>query len=607
MRTSSIITRAAACALSLGLFAATIPAHADTGFQLERYEPTPAGEWFFAVQHPWYSSTRWFAGGLTLDYGHDPLVAGTRDNNGTFHETTAIIEHQLVGHVDVAGSFLDRVQLSGSLPVVLYEGGHAVDGIAPLSGAAIGDIRLGAMVRVFGQPDRAPISLSLGGNIWIPVGTNHDDAGDQKVRGDLKVALNGLVAHHLRYAFNGGVLLRKTQHIGDVTVQSGNTVGHELQLSAAVGYADEVRRFNIGPEAVLGTIVVDGKAFEKSYTGLEVMLGGNYNIAHLINIGAAVGLGALREPGTPDVRAIFRIAYAPFRKPGPPPDRDHDGYADKDDDCPDQPAGPHPDLMRKGCPLPDADGDGVPDEADLCPTTPAGDHPDAARPGCPAPPVVEDTDKDGVPDSIDLCPMEAAGDHPDPLRKGCPFKDQDNDGVPDDEDLCPKEPAGAHPDPKRAGCPWKDQDGDGIPDDVDACPDRPGMPDPDPARNGCPHAEVRKGTTTVLQTVYFARNKATILEKSFEMLTEIAKTLLANKQIKKVSIEGHADDTGTAQFNLQLSQKRAKSVREFLIKKGVKPSRLTSTGFGSTRPVTQETTEEARATNRRVEFRIVSE
>src|SRR4051812_20690796 len=75
------------------------------GFAIERYEPTPAGSWFFGVVHPWYSSTRWFAGGLTLDYAHDPLLAGIYDAQGNFHKTAAVVEHVLVGHIDVAASF----------------------------------------------------------------------------------------------------------------------------------------------------------------------------------------------------------------------------------------------------------------------------------------------------------------------------------------------------------------------------------------------------------------------------------------------------------------------------------------------------------------------
>jgi outer membrane protein OmpA-like peptidoglycan-associated protein len=309
-----------------------------------------------------------------------------------------------------------------------------------------------------------------------------------------------------------------------------------------------------------------------------------------------VGLGMLKEPGTPDARLLFRIAYAPIRDPKPK-DKDGDGILDKDDACPAE-KGP---AETRGCP--DRDSDGVADGDDRCPDLPAGMRPDPDKKGCP----LADQDGDGVLDSEDKCPTLAAGDHPDPLKRGCPFHDQDNDGVPDEEDLCPADPAGAHPDPNKAGCPLKDTDADGVTDDVDACPDRAGPADPDPKKNGCPQVTIKSGKTTVLQPVHFARNKDTILPSSFPMLEEVAKTLLSNQQIKRVSIEGHADDTGTAAWNQRLSEKRARSTMQFLIKKGVKKSRLEYHGFGDTKPLSNDRTEEARAANRRVEFRILKQ
>src|SRR3954468_7652012 len=97
--------------VGLAIAACALPARAGAdGFQLERYEPNAAGSWFLSVPHPWYSSTRFFAAGLTLDDGHNPLLGGLYDGE-TFIRTVAVVEHQLVGHLDVAGSFLDRVQL----------------------------------------------------------------------------------------------------------------------------------------------------------------------------------------------------------------------------------------------------------------------------------------------------------------------------------------------------------------------------------------------------------------------------------------------------------------------------------------------------------------
>jgi outer membrane protein OmpA-like peptidoglycan-associated protein len=278
----------------------------------------------------------------------------------------------------------------------------------------------------------------------------------------------------------------------------------------------------------------------------------------------AGGLGLLGEPGTPDARAIFRIAYAPLREPARPPER-----------APAPPPAPPPAAI--------------------------------VQPPPPAPEKVQDRDGDGVADAVDQCPEQPAGEHPDPLRKGCPFLDRDDDGVADAEDLCPEVAAGEHPDPKRAGCPFADADGDGIADAEDACPDRPGPPSDEPRRNGCPRVQVRSGKTTVLQTVHFARNKDVILATSFKMLEEVARTLNSNRQIRRVSIEGHADDTGTPEWNQKLSERRAKSVMKFLIENGVRPRRLRYEGFGDTRPLSAERTEEARAANRRVEFRILDQ
>ena len=86
-------------------------AQPNQGFELNRYQPTAAGEWSFAVDHPWYSSTRRFAAGITLNYGHNPLVAGSQDASGAFSESQSLINHLFIAHVDLAGSFLDRGQI----------------------------------------------------------------------------------------------------------------------------------------------------------------------------------------------------------------------------------------------------------------------------------------------------------------------------------------------------------------------------------------------------------------------------------------------------------------------------------------------------------------
>jgi len=301
--------------------------------------------------------------------------------------------------------------------------------------------------------------------------------------------------------------------------------------------------------------------------------------------------------------AFRGVADAP-PPPPPPSDRDHDGVNDPDDLCADQAAGDHPDPARRGCPAADTDSDGVFDPDDQCPNDAAGEHPDPARPGCATP----DTDRDGVLDPQDQCVSVAAGDHPNPERPGCPDGDGDSDGVFDHADQCPTEPTGLHADPARAGCPAPDRDHDSVPDLTDHCPDRPGAPSADPARNGCPGLVlVDGGQIRINRPVFFAPNRDVVLATSFPVLTAVADALAATPEIRHVSVEGHTDDVGDDAANLALSQRRAASVVTWLTGHGIDASRLTSTGFGETRPVTPGTTGPIRARNRRVEFRIVSD
>ena len=99
--------------------------------------------------------------------------------------------------------------------------------------------------------------------------------------------------------------------------------------------------------------------------------------------------------------------------------------------------------------VPDPDRDGYANDIDQCPDVPAGRHPDPMRPGCPE----SDEDSDGVPDNDDVCPVTPMGETPDKKRLGCPFDDSDGDGIADADDACPDQPGGANSDAKKNGCP----------------------------------------------------------------------------------------------------------------------------------------------------------
>ncbi len=250
----------------------------------------------------------------------------------------------------------------------------------------------------------------------------------------------------------------------------------------------------------------------------------------------------------------------------------------------------------------DRDGDGVLDEHDLCVNTPAGSNPDPQRPGC----ALGDSDGDGINDRDDLCASTAAGPHPDANRRGCPDGDDDNDRVLNSRDQCRTQHHGLHPDPQRPGCPAPDGDNDSVPDASDACPGVAGQPHPDRARNGCPGmVVVENGQIRTMEPIFFEIRRDTILPQSERVLQAMADALTASPEIRRLGVHGHTDDLGEDDFNLDLSRRRAQAVSDWLTRHGVAGQRLDVQGFGETRPMVQSQTEQARAVNRRVEFRIL--
>ncbi len=109
-----------------------------------------------------------------------------------------------------------------------------------------------------------------------------------------------------------------------------------------------------------------------------------------------------------------------------------------------------------------------------------------------------------------------------------------------------------------------------------------------------------------LDNVYFDTGKATLKPASYEELNELYEYLVL-KKTTVVEIAGHTDNVGSDELNMTLSQKRAESVRNYLISKGIDPSRIQAKGYGETQPVADNTITEGRASNRRTEVRLIKE
>ncbi len=271
-------------------------------------------------------------------------------------------------------------------------------------------------------------------------------------------------------------------------------------------------------------------------------------------------------------------------------DADGDGVPDAQDLCSHTPAGITVD--GDGCPV-DSDGDGTPDHVDSCPDTRKGLLTDGK--GCPL-----DTDQDGVPDSMDRCANTPFGVKVN--SKGCPL-DADQDGVFDDADECPGTPAGVLVDGK--GCPKeaeKDSDGDGVMDGRDKCPNTLSGAPVD--ASGCMSI---KEKTSVKLNIGFDTGKARIKPEYDAEIQKVADFMKAFPNTI-TEVEGHTDNTGPDRINRILSQRRADSVRQYLITRfDIDPSRLTAKGYGSSKPVADNGTAEGREKNRRVVVTLKAE
>lgn len=120
-------------------------------------------------------------------------------------------------------------------------------------------------------------------------------------------------------------------------------------------------------------------------------------------------------------------------------------------------------------------------------------------------------------------------------------------------------------------------------------------------RQGCAVEQA----VVVLQGVHFETASARLTHHSLAVLAQAA-AALKGQPTMRVEVSGHTDSVGSDEYNQDLSQRRAQSVVDFLVDNGVARDRISAVGYGETRPVASNDTPEGRASNRRVEFRVLS-
>ena len=237
----------------------------------------------------------------------------------------------------------------------------------------------------------------------------------------------------------------------------------------------------------------------------------------------------------------------------------------------------------------DTDNDGVIDAWDDCPNTTPGAYTDAR--GCERPEENLDGDGDRVPDSRDECPNTPIGAPVD--MNGCSL-DSDMDGVLTGKDLCPGTRPGAIVD--ATGCELRDDDNDNVPNPSDKCPNTRKGANVD--ERGC---EIREVIS--LPGVNFQSGSDLLVSGAERLVQEAANTLKSNPGWL-IEVAGHTDSVGDEIDNQGLSDRRAKTVYDFLIKYGVEEERLTFKGYGESEPIASNDSPSGRAMNRRVELRV---
>lgn len=171
--------------------------------------------------------------------------------------------------------------------------------------------------------------------------------------------------------------------------------------------------------------------------------------------------------------------------------------------------------------------------------------------------------------------------------------DSDGDGVVDSRDRCPNTPAGTSVDAN--GCE-RDSDNDGVVDSRDACPNSEAGARVD--ERGC--YIVLQETRTIELKINFANDSAVITDQYIDQIQQVV-DFMREYPLTKVVVEGHTDDRGSASYNQQLSERRARAVASELVNRfGIENNRVSAVGKGEVEPVTTNDTAEGRAANRRV-------
>jgi outer membrane protein OmpA-like peptidoglycan-associated protein len=570
-----------------------------------------------------FKQGEWFASGI-LEYADSPLRF-TYDTKGG-PVTEDVVDQLVALNLSGGAAVIDRLRLNISAPVYFTSTSWGTQ-----EGPAIGDIRTSAMVAII-RPDNywngGGLGLAVVPYLDIPSGDEARFLGQSGVSGGGKVAATYEISR-LTLSADLGALFQPDVSVANINGSDALTAG----VAAGVLVTDQV---GVNLEAHFTPPFSQSSEPGTNAPGeaIATVRGRLPSGPHLM-LGGALGLN--EGVGAATWRAFLGFGYGVITPPRPK-DADLDGLLDEVDACPFEPETVNKYKDTDGCPdalstvhlqvnyggqpAPDAfvtvrgpDGDKEGSAANMPPafeTQPETSWEAVASRGPCLTGATNLTTKEGVNElSIELMPTRAAkvSYHvTDESGAAIPatevhYTSSNRECIPDPMQL--KEGYGAQSVGAGSHILYVEADNFGIyrqPVEIIEGRDVNVEVVLHPSK-----LRVEEEQIVILDKVYFEFNKAAIKPESYGLLDEVATTILANPRLTKIEIAGHTDNKGNDAYNMELSDQRAAEVRKYLIQKGVDASRLSSHGYGETRPLMDNKTEEGRSLNRRVEFNILEQ
>ncbi len=410
--------------------------------------------------------------------------------------------------------------------------------------AGLGELSLRVRAVALPRSGDAP-GLAVSAGVGLPTVTAGPGLGTGGLRGTLGLVVDGEVGPVLLGA-DLGVELSPEAELEQLVV--GDALLAHLGAAWALG-DDRGLSLELGGQASLHGLGTRGAA------PVEVLVGGWVPAGERWL--ARVGLGRGLTPGVGSTAARLVLSIEP-----------------------------RPDLAGLD---PDPDGDGILTVVDVCPFEPELVNGVRDADGCPeAPAVLALLGQDGGQSSLPQIPT---------------YTDEDGDGIDLQRDICPNDPEDLDGFEDEDGCPDHDEDEDGIADHLDRCPRVAENIDGYQDEDGCPDSS-SKQVLEYATGITFETASDRLRASSLPVMDQVMAVLWQYPE-GTLRVEGHTDDQGPAQANLDLSSRRCQTIKDWLVERGIEPDRIQVRGFGESRPVDTNTTPEGRARNRRVEITLM--